>query len=216
LSEPVRVLIADADAASRAGVTLSISDHGFEVCCQADTASDAVERARAERPDLCLVAMDLPGGAIEAAHAIRGAVPDAVLLMLGDDMAGEDLFPALGAGARGYLARDMDPDRLPATLKGVLRGEAALPRAAVGRLIDELLALEHGRHARELARLGVNLTQRERQVLELLDRGLDTGEIADTLSISAVTVRRHTSEIIRKLGVPDRKAALRAIREPPA
>lgn len=216
MSPAVTVLIADADAASRAGVTLSISEHGFEVCGQADSAHEAVERARAERPDLCLLAMDLPGGAIEAALAIRSAIPDAILLMLGDDAGGENLFEALGAGARGYVSKDMDPERLPATLRGVLRGEAALPRSAVGRLIDELMALEHGRHARELARLGVDLTQRERQVLELLDRGLDTGEIADTLSISAVTVRRHSSEIIRKLGVADRDAALRAIREPPA
>jgi DNA-binding NarL/FixJ family response regulator len=216
VSAPARILIGDPDVASRAGISLALRGHGFEVCAEADSAEAAVASAVRERPDLCLLEAELPGGAIEAARAIRERVPQAVLVMLGADVDGDRLFAALSAGARGYLPKDMDPARLPVTLHGVLAGEAALPRAAVGRVLDELRALEHGRHARELAGLGVQLTNRERQVLELLDRGLDTGEIADALSISGVTVRRHTSEIIRKLGVPDRDAVLRAIREPPA
>ena len=106
----------------------------------------------------------------------------------------------------------MDPARLPMALRGVLDGEAALPRALMGRVLEELRAVENGRHASELSRLGVDLTPREQEVLEALDRGLRTAAIAQSLGISAVTVRRHISELLRKLGAPDREAALDLIR----
>jgi DNA-binding NarL/FixJ family response regulator len=86
----------------------------------------------------------------------------------------------------------------------------------MGRVLEELHAHEHGRHASELSRLGVRLTRREREVLEHLHRGLETAEIGELLSISAVTVRRHVSEILRKLGAPDRDAALQLLRPPDA
>jgi DNA-binding NarL/FixJ family response regulator len=215
VSAPVRVLIASSDGASRAGISLALRGHGFEVCAEADSADDAVASAVRERPDLCLLETELPGGGVEAARTIQEQVPSSVLLMLGTDLDDDLLFAALSAGARGFVLKDMDPGRLPATLRGTLDGEAALPRTAVGRVLDELSFRERGRHAAELARLGVELTQREREVLELLDRGLDTGAIAKALSISAVTVRRHTSQILRKLEAPDRDAALRLLREPP-
>jgi DNA-binding NarL/FixJ family response regulator len=82
----------------------------------------------------------------------------------------------------------------------------------MGRVLEELRAVENGRHASELSRLGVALTAREQEVLEGLDRGHHTAEIAQALGISAVTVRRHISEILRKLGAPDRAAALDLLR----
>jgi DNA-binding NarL/FixJ family response regulator len=122
------------------------------------------------------------------------------------------LFAALRAGARGYLLKDMDPARLPAALRGVLDGEAALARSLMGSVLDEFHARERGRHASQLSRLGVELTNRERQVLELLERGLSTAAIGVVLGISSVTVRRHVSEVVRKLDVPDRASALRVLR----
>jgi DNA-binding NarL/FixJ family response regulator len=77
---------------------------------------------------------------------------------------------------------------------------------------DEPLTPEHGRHARELSRLEVELTLRERQTLELLDAGLNTADIGDRLGLSAVTVRRHISGLVRKLNVPDREGALKLLR----
>jgi DNA-binding NarL/FixJ family response regulator len=213
-TEPtVRVLVADHDRASCAGVGLALAGHGFEICAQADSAEAALEAARRERPDLCLVEADIPGGGAAAAGMLLRELPGTAVVMLSAAVDDARLFAALRAGARGYLLKDIEPTRLPAALRGVLRGEAALPRALMGSVLEEFRASEHGRHASELSRLGVQLTRRERQVLELLERGLETAEIGERLSISAVTVRRHVSEILRKLRTPDRESALRLLRD---
>ena len=209
----VRVLIADNDRATRAGVRLALEGHGFEVCAQAESADAAIEAARREGPDLCLVEAGLPGGGVLATERILRTRPDTLVVMLSATVDEEQLCAAVRAGARGYLPKDMDPGRLPMALRGALDGEAAVPRALMGAVLDELRAAEHGRHASELGRLGIELTGREQQVLELLERGLATAEIGQRLSISAVTVRRHISEILRKLGSPDRESALRRLRE---
>ena len=208
----VRVLVADSDRASRAGVSLALAGHGFDVCAEADDADATVEAALRELPHLCLIDADLPGGGIAAAERILRGRSDAVVVMLSAGVDEEQLFAAVRAGARGYLLKSMDAERLPMALRGVLDGEAALPRVLMGAVLAEFRAGEHGRHASRLNRLGVELTSRERQVLELLERGLETAEIAERLSISAVTVRRHVSEILRKLDAPDRESALRTLR----
>ena len=209
----IRVLIADDDGATRAGVRLALTGHGFEVCAEADSADAAVEAARRERPELCLVEANVPGGGLAAAERILRAHSESVVVMLSAAVDEERLLAAVRVGARGYLLKDMDPARLPMALRGVLDGEAAFPRALMGAVLDEFRAREHGRHASQLSRLGVQLTSREQQVLELLERGLETAEIGERLSISPVTVRRHVSEILRKLGASDREAALRLLRE---
>jgi DNA-binding NarL/FixJ family response regulator len=211
---PARVLVADPDAASRAGVRLSLGGQGFEVCGEADSCDAAVELARRQRPDVCLIEADLPGGGIATAARVMDELPRTAVVMLSASVDDERLLGAVRAGARGYLPKDMNPDRLPRALRAVLDGEAALPRAFTGVVLDELRALDRGRHARELSELGVKLTRREREVLELLDRGLDTAQMGALLGISAVTVRRHVSHIMRKLRAPDRGAALRRIKEP--
>jgi DNA-binding NarL/FixJ family response regulator len=210
---PVRVLVADHDAASRDGVRQSLEANGFEVCGEADTARRAAEAARRQRPAVCLIETDLPGGGIAAAEQVIASTPATAVVMLSATVDDDRLLAAVRAGVRGYLLKDMDPTRLPDALRGVLDGEAAFPRALVGRVLDELRAMEHGRHAGELARLGVKLTRREREVLEHLDKGLSTAQISEVLSISAVTVRRHVSEILRKLSASDRESALRRLRD---
>jgi DNA-binding NarL/FixJ family response regulator len=161
---------------------------------------------------MCLIEADLPGGGVDALGRVLSAVPGTVVVMLSGSVDDERLIAAVRAGARGYLLKDMDPERLPMALRGALDGEAALPRALVGRVLEELRAREHGRHAHQLSRLGVHLTNREREVVELLEQGLATAEIGELLVISSVTVRRHVSEVLRKLDVPDRESALRLLR----
>jgi DNA-binding NarL/FixJ family response regulator len=207
-----RVLIADAQASTRAGIRMALDRHGFTVCAEVTNADDAVAAAIRERPDVCLIDASLPGGGITAAEEISTRAPDAAIVMLSGSAGDDELFACVRAGARGYLSKDMDPGRLPFALRGVLSGEAAVPRPLVARMLEELRARERGRHASQLARLGVELTRREREVLGLLERGLQTSEMAERLEISSVTVRRHLSELLRKLGVPDREAAVRLLR----
>jgi len=122
----------------------------------------------------------------------------------------EDLFAALRAGARGYLLKDIDPDRLANALSGVLAGEAALPRGLVARVIDEFRTRDSS-HRRE----GVlaKLTDREWQVLKAMQQGKSTAEMAAEMFVSAVTIRTHVSAILRKLHVSDREAAVRLAAE---
>lgn len=207
MSDPVRLLIADHDASSRAGVRLSLGGSDFEVCGEADSADAAVDAARREEPDVCLIEADLPGDGVAAAEGVLREVPRTAVVMLSASVDDERLFAALRAGARGYLVKDMDPERLPQALRGVLRGEAALPRVLMGRVLEELRAQEHGHHASELSHLGVRLTRREREVLELLVTGSSNAEIAATLVISTRTVDHHVSAVLAKLGVRSRGEA---------
>jgi len=209
----MRVLIADDHAVARAGVRESVTDDpGFEVCAEASNAQDAIELALSELPDLCLLDVHMPGEGIRAASEITAALPDCAVVMLTVSRNDSDLFHSLRAGAAGYLLKDTDPGRLPNALRGVLAGEAAVPRALVARLIHEFR--ERGtRRLSTIGGRGVELTSREWEVLDLMAEGLTTAQIGERLFVSPVTVRRHISSIVEKLGAPDRSAAVRLYRE---
>ncbi len=204
----LRVLIADDHPPTRAGVRLSLQASGrFEVCGEAASAASAVEAVQQLSPDIALLDIKMPGDGIAAAREISDRCPDVVIVMLTVSRDDADLFAALRAGARGYLLKDIDPDRLPNALEGVVAGEAALPRGLVARLIDEFRVRdEAGRRSR--GPLG-GLTEREWETLELMRQGLSTAEIAAKLFVSAVTVRTHISAILRKLRVTTRADAVR-------
>ena len=205
-----RIVIADDHAPLRAGIRAALEEGGFVVVGEAEDADEAVRLAVAERPDLCLLDINMPGGGIEAAAQIHAGVPEARIVMLTVSRDEGDFFEAIKAGASGYLLKDVPPAQLPAELKDVLAGEAALPRGLVTRLMEE-----YRRRARRawvpLRRSGRQLTEREWEVLELLREGLPTAEIAKRLSISPTTVRRHVGSILRKLEVPDRTEAVRVL-----
>jgi two-component system nitrate/nitrite response regulator NarL len=203
------VVVADDHAPTRAGVRAALEGHGFSIVAEVADAAAAVEATGRERPDVCLLDIHMPGGGIAAAAKIAELQPDTTVVMLTVSRDDEDLFAALQAGASGYLLKDMAPARLAATLDGVLAGEAALPRTLVARVIREFRFAERRHGLPLLKRRGVELTEREWEVLQPMREGLSTGEIADRLGVSPVTVRRHVSGILAKLRVRDRKAALR-------
>ena len=207
----IRTLLADDHPPTLVGVRAALSGHGFAVVAEARHARGAVEAARTERPELCVLDLKMPGGGIEAATEIGLALPDAAIVMLTVSASEEDLFAALRAGARGYLLKDTSPERLPFALMGVIRGEAALPRALVARVIREFRQCGRPRLVRRAEWNGVRLTQREWEVLGLLREGLSTAEIAAELEISAVTVRRHLQAVLQKLRVTNREAALQLL-----
>jgi DNA-binding NarL/FixJ family response regulator len=194
---------------TRVGVRLALERGGFKVCAEADDATSAVEAAEREQPDICLLDIQMPGSGIHAAQEIARKVPEAAVVMLTVSRSDRDLFDALRVGASGYLLKDMDPERLPLALHGVLEGEAALPRHLVALVIEEFR--ERGRRRPLLKKRGVVLTDREWEVLELMSQGLTTFEIADRLFIEPVTVRTLVIAILKKLHVSSRKEALQLI-----
>ncbi|HEX2110155.1 MAG TPA: response regulator transcription factor [Gaiellaceae bacterium] len=212
-NRPIRVLVADDHPPTRAGVRAALGDSAFVVVAEASDAGSAVAAAHAERPDLCLLDVHMPGSGISAVRRISRECPETAVVMLTVSRSDDDLFDALRAGASGYLLKDIDPVRLPRALEGVLAGEAALPRALVARLIDEFR--ERGRYRRVpiLRERGPVLTSREWEVLELLREGLTTKQIAERLFVSHATVRSHIAAILRKLRVPNREAAIRLLEE---
>lgn len=210
MNAAIRVVVADDHKPMRAGVRGALEGHGFEVVGEAQDSRGAVEAVMRERPDAILLEVDLPGGGIRAAAEISDGAPNTAVIMLTSSSRDEDLLDSLRAGALGYLLKDTNPDRLPYAVRGVLAGEAAIPRRLVARLVEEF----RGRATRRLhvGRRGtVELTAREWQVLELLRGGLDTAEIARRLDVSPVTVRRHISALLHKLRVPDRESAVRLL-----
>lgn len=156
----------------------------------------------------------MPGGGISAAAEITACLPSTAVVMLTISQHDDDLFDALKAGALGYLLKGTDPARLPHALRGVLAGQAALPRPLVARVIAEFRDQSARRRLPTSGGGAVTLTNREWQVLDLLRDGLTTAQIASRLFISAVTVRTHVSSILRKLGVNNREAAIRLIESP--
>ena len=205
-----RILIADDHPPTRAGVRWTLETAGMEVCAEATDAASAVEAALRERPDICLLDIHMPGSGITAAREITGRLPNTKVVMLTVSRDDTDLFDALRAGAAGYLLKDMDPDRVPHALEGVLAGEAALPRTLLLKVMDEF----RGRGKRRLrlpGRRGDDLTEREWEVLHHLRDGLSTSEIAERMFVSAATVRSHVAAVLKKLRVPDRAAAVQLL-----
>jgi DNA-binding NarL/FixJ family response regulator len=203
------VLLADDDVPTRTGVRLALESANLRVVAEVATAQAAVTEALSLQPDVCLMAIHLPGGGIEATKRIRDALPKIKIVMLTVSERDEDLFGSLRAGADGYLMASTSVDRLPHAIRGVVSGEAALPRQMTARLIREY----RDRGRRPVPRLVVmgrtiELTVREFEVLERLRKHERTGEIAGQLGISDITVRRHVSAALRKLGVSSRREAV--------
>ena len=208
----IRVLVADDQPPERAGVRLALERHGVAVCAEAQDADGAVRAALRERPDACLVDEDIPGGGIALTCEIAAKLPETAVVVIASSPTDEGLFDALRAGASGYLGKNTNPDRLAQVISGVLRGEAALSRRLVARLIEEFRRRGAQRALAVPGDRAVQMTGREWEVLELLREGQTTEEIATTLFIAPGTVRTHVAAILRKLHVPDRDAALELLK----
>lgn len=209
----LRVLIADDHPLVRDGVRDALTRCGVDVCAEANDAPGAVRAALAARPDVCLLDIDMPGNGIVAAGEISRRLPETAVVMLTVSDDEVDLLAAVRSGAVGYLLKDSDPDRLAFALQGVISGEAALPRRLMARVLEHVRAGE-GRHRLRLRMpRGVQLTDREWEVLELMHDEMSTRDVAIRMSVAPVTVRRHLSSAVAKLGVHDRGAALALVRD---
>jgi DNA-binding NarL/FixJ family response regulator len=207
-----RVLIADDHAPTRVGVRMALERDGIEVCAEVKNASDAVEAALRERPDLCLLDVHMPGGGPSAASKITSNLPGTMVVMLTVSRDNADMLESLRRGAVGYLLKDMNPASLPVAVRAALAGEGVLPRTLSAGLIEEIRSRPEARRVTGQRPEGPALSGREWEILELLAEGAATAEMADRLFLSQVTVRRHISSILGKLGVSSRDEAVKLLR----
>lgn len=208
---PGLVLVED-EPVTRAMLRELLEEGGFKVTAEAADAEAAIEASVRERPRLCLVDLAIPGGGIRVVREVKQRVPEALVVALNGSADHDALIDAVRAGAGGYLLKSMNPDRIAHALRCGLAGEAAIPRFLVAELVWELQTLE-GHHAIAGRHGRADLTTREWEILELMCDGLSGPSIAERLELSPVTVRRHSAEIVRKLGVRDREGAIALMRE---
>lgn len=206
-----RAVLADDHAVTRIGMRRALEHVGVRAVEEATDASGAVEAVRRIRPDLCLLDVRLPGDGIAATAEIAVTAPATCVVVLCAGDADEDVLAALRAGASGCLDREISPPALGRAVRAMLAGEASLPRAATARVVEELRARWGQRRVRTATGAWTTLSAREAEVLELMRRRLTTQQVAERLGISTVTVRRHLSDAVRRLGAPDREAALRLV-----
>ncbi|MDQ2631205.1 MAG: response regulator transcription factor [Actinomycetota bacterium] len=204
----VKVMVVDDDELMRAGLRAVLSsDDEIEVVEDAGDGHQAVRRARRSRPDVVLMDIRMPElDGIAATEQLLAAAPEAKVVILTTFEEDEYIHGALRAGASGFLLKRTSPEELTAAVHRVAAGEALLSPSVTRRVIDQMVS-------RPLPRAGddprlAELTPREREVLELIARGLSNREIADQLVVEETTVKTHVKRVLTKLGVRDRVHAV--------
>jgi DNA-binding NarL/FixJ family response regulator len=204
-------VVVDDHAPLRAAVRRALEAGGCMVVAEGGTVAEAEALALAHRPDILLVDVHMPDGrGVRAVETVTRQAPEVRTVVLSKSADDEDVFDAIRAGAAGYVLKDSDIGDLPARLAGVLAGESMVAPVLVTRLLEEFRAPTRRRLNRGSPAAG-RLTTREWDVMELLAEGLSTTEVAGRLHLTPTTVRRHVSSVVRKLRVPDRRAALAAL-----
>ncbi|HUZ70688.1 MAG TPA: response regulator transcription factor [Candidatus Saccharimonadales bacterium] len=207
---PIRVLIADDQRVVRDGLSMLVSlIDGVEVVGTAGDGGEAVERARTERPHVVLMDLRMPGmeGA-EATRRIRATLPEIQVLVLTTYADDQSLFPALQAGARGYLTKDASAEEIEQAIRALASGRTHLDPAIQQRLVTAVLEVQPSRAA-PAESLAHDLSPREIEVLKLIAAGLSNTEIAAALFLSSATVKTHINRIFSKTGARDRAQAVR-------
>jgi len=203
-----RVLIADDDHLMRAGlIELLTSDPEIEIIGEASTGREAVERARRLAPDVVLMDVRMPDlDGIGATRELSRAAPTARVLILTTFEQDDYIFGSLRAGASGFLLKRTRPEELIAAVRTVAAGDSLLSPSVTRRVIERM-AQQPTPDLGDLAKLE-DLTPRERDVLELIARGLSNREIAAALIVEESTVRTHVKHILMKLDLRDRVQAV--------
>jgi NarL family two-component system response regulator LiaR len=210
MSNLIRILITDDHVVVRRGTqALLATEPEIEVVGEAKNGEEAVAKALQLQPDVILMDLEMPVmDGIEAIRRITASRPDARILVLTSFATDDKVFPAIKAGALGYLLKDSSPDDLVRAIRQVHRGESSLHPTIARKLLQEM--------SRPMQKppTADPLTEREVEVLRLVAQGRSNQDIADELVISEATVRTHVSNILSKLHLASRtQAALYALKE---
>ena len=208
--DKIRVLVADDHAIVRHGIyALLETEPDIQVVGEAQDGRQAIAEAQRLQPDVVLMDLVMPiVDGVEAIRRIRACQPQVRVLVLTSFGGENQVFPAIKAGALGYILKDSTPSELVQAIRQVDRGESALHPAIARMLVQELAQPSQRASAAD------PLTKRELEVLQLVAAGQCDREIADRLGISEATVRTHVSNILAKLNLGSRtQAALYALRE---
>ena len=201
LSQPIRVLLVDDHAMVRRGLAtfLKVFDD-LQLAGEAENGADAIQRCAEIRPDVVLMDMVMPGmDGVSATRAIRQQFPTVQVIALTSFKEGELIKNALEAGAIGYLLKDVSADELAQAIRAAHFGRATLSPEAAQVLVQIV---------NRSPAPGLDLTEREREVLTLMIEGLSNGQIALRLKVSGSTIKSHVSNILSKLGVASRTEAV--------
>lgn len=207
-ADSIRIMLVDDHTVVRKGLRAFLgAQPDIEVVGEAGSGVEGVELAGRLLPDVVLMDLQMPEmDGIEATRRVRAVSPSTQVIVLTSYSEDERIFPAVKAGALSYLLKDVGPEELVRAIRAARRGEATLHPAVAARLVQEL----SGGRSSPLD----ELTERERDVLTCIARGMSNAEIASHLIIGERTVKTHVSNILSKLHLHDRtQAALLAIRE---
>ncbi len=210
----LRILLVDDHVLFREGIaSLVAARPDMEIVGQAVDGLEAIEKYRALRPDMILMDIRMPNcDGLEATRRIKKEWPDARIVILTVSEEDEDLFEAIKSGAQGYLLKNMRPAGLFELIQGVSRGEAPISPALAAKILKEFLQSAQKANHQPVAE--VNLTDREKQVLQYVAQGASNKEIAGYVTITEGTVKNHLHNILEKLHLHNRaQAAAYALRE---
>jgi DNA-binding NarL/FixJ family response regulator len=199
----IHVVLADDQPLVRAGLRVLIADTpGLAVAGEAGTGAQAVQLVRDTEPDVVLMDIRMPGmDGIEATRMITAGPAAARVIILTTFDDDDYVYAALRAGASGFLVKDMALEDILAAIRVVAGGDALLAPGVTRRLIEEFAARpEPAPRLREID----GITEREREVLTLVGRGMSNGEIAAQLCVSMATAKAHVAHLLTKLGARDR------------
>jgi DNA-binding NarL/FixJ family response regulator len=210
----IRVLICDDQAIVCEGLQVILeSDAAIQVVAIAHDGAEALEKVKALKPDLVLMDLKMPGmNGIQATRQLRTLYPEIKVLVLTTYDADEWVFDAIRSGASGYLLKNTAPAALLAAVKGTAEGKTHVDPDVAGKLFTHVTRAE-GYASTKGSEEIESLSEREREVLQLIAKGLNNRQISEQLFLSEGTVRNYVSSIFSKLNVTDRtQAALIAVR----
>jgi NarL family two-component system response regulator LiaR len=210
MSQAIRVLIVDDHTIVRKGIRALLAEiAGIEVVGEADNGQEAIAQAETLHPDVILMDLAMPKmDGIEATRQIKASQPESRILVMTSFAADDKVFPAIKAGALGYLLKESAPEDLVQAIRQIHRGESSLHPTIARKVLQEIT------HPPDRPPTPNPLTEREAEVLRLVAQGLSNQDIARKLNISDPTVRTHVSNIMSKLHLATRiQAALYALRE---